>query len=286
MKLLEYMEKKTHGSREFPVELYHVDAQYPQYIMPCHWHEECELIAITKGSFAYDIEGERGRAHPGDVLFVNSGALHAGIPDDCVYKCVVFRLDLLLKAGQISRSELTAFAEGDHRVMLHLPMNQAGRSIVDDLIAALEAPSPGHMLHTQGLLFQLFGYILDNGYYTETTTRDIGNQKKIRQLKSALALIENYYALPLTLKQLADATGMSPKYFCHFFRRMTQRSPIEYLNDHRVEVARHRLSMGHHSVTDVAYDCGFNDLSYFIRVFKRHVGITPKQYAASVQNAQ
>ncbi len=72
---------------------------------------------------------------------------------------------------------------------------------------------------------------------------------------------------------------MSPKYFCHFFKQMTQYTPIEYLNRRRIEAACYRILSGWQSMTELTYECGFSDLSYFIRVFKRIVGVTPKQYA-------
>ena len=53
---------------------------------------------------------------------------------------------------------------------------------------------------------------------------------------------------------------------------------MAYLTNYRVEQAALRLSAGNTSITDVALDCGFNDPAYFIRVFKRLKGITPKQY--------
>ena len=90
--------------------------------------------------------------------------------------------------------------------------------------------------------------------------------------------METGYAGAVTLATLADAAGMTPQYFCTFFQQMTGRSPIEYLNGHRIEVACAQLSLGNYSITDLAYECGFNDLSYFIRVFKRYKGVTPKQY--------
>ena len=104
--------------------------------------------------------------------------------------------------------------------------------------------------------------------------------KRSMQLKNVLDFIDNNYALPITLEQLSAAASMSPKYFCRFFYQMTHRTPIDYLNYQRIEHACYELATSENSVTDVAFNCGFNDLSYFIKTFKRYKGKTPGKYHA------
>ena len=82
----------------------------------------------------------------------------------------------------------------------------------------------------------------------------------------------------VTLNQMAEAASMSPKYFCRFFYQMTRHTPIEYLTMQRIEYACYALSTTDEPVTSIALSCGFNDLSYFIRTFKRYKGVTPRQY--------
>ena len=71
---------------------------------------------------------------------------------------------------------------------------------------------------------------------------------------------------------------MNPNYFCRMFKEIIQTTPIEYLLQYRIEQAAMRLTAANISVTEAAMACGFNDYSYFIRVFKRVKGVTPKQY--------
>ena len=59
---------------------------------------------------------------------------------------------------------------------------------------------------------------------------------------------------------------------------MTGRSPIDYLNVYRVEMARGKLLYGDESVTQVALTCGYNDVSYFTKMFHRYTGVTPLNY--------
>ena len=86
------------------------------------------------------------------------------------------------------------------------------------------------------------------------------------------------YDSQITLDDMAEAAGMSPKYFCYFFKEMTAKTPIEYLNLYRIEKASRKLINSDTSVTDIAYSCGFNDLSYFIKTFKHIKGKTPAKF--------
>ena len=80
------------------------------------------------------------------------------------------------------------------------------------------------------------------------------------------------------MSEIADAAGMSPHYFCEMFKRRTGRRPIDYLNLYRIDSACRMLRFDGCSVTDAAFSNGFNDLSYFVKTFKKCKGVTPRQY--------
>ena len=98
------------------------------------------------------------------------------------------------------------------------------------------------------------------------------------QLKQASEFIGSSYTSSITLQDISDSVYMTPKYFCRFFHEMTHHSPIDYLNYYRIERACYLLLTTNQTITEVAYNTGFNDLSYFIKIFKKYKGITPKQY--------
>ena len=273
---LKHKESEQRGSFGFPIELYQLDYRHARYVMRHHWHEEYEIIRILDGMFHYKVDDIPATAKAGDVIFVNSGFLHSGQPENCIYECIVFDTGILSRhAGSRILREL-----GEKLVIYQqLPKtDNALMNTINRLFDILDKKSEGYQLITIGLLYQLFGQISEKGYYTEMPTAKRPTHKKIGQLKVVLGLIENNYHSQLTLEKLAEIAGMSPKYFCEFFRGMTGRTPIDYLNNYRIEVACAELADGECSVTELAYNCGFNDLSYFIRVFKQYKGITPKQY--------
>ena len=63
-----------------------------------------------------------------------------------------------------------------------------------------------------------------------------------------------------------------------FFKRHMNMTSIEYLNQYRLEMASRQLAETNLSVTSIALESGFNNISYFNRVFKRKFGVTPMEY--------
>jgi len=138
--------------------------------------------------------------------------------------------------------------------------------------------SSGYKFRVIGALYQLLGIIIDNHMYSSASAAAIPGDKNVPKLKNVLSFIRSNYDKQITLDDMAISAGMSPKYFCYFFRDMTRKTPIEYLNMYRIEKASRKLLNSDLSVTDIAFSCGFNDLSYFIKTFKALKGITPAKF--------
>ncbi len=297
MQSLGYNESKQRGTFDFPIEFYHIDKNHPQYIMSYHWHVEYEIIRILEGSFYVSLDEREYEAQKGDILILNSGTLHGGTPKDCIYQCIVFDMNMLLKKENVCSVYIKDIMSHKHMIREYYPSGRRGAAAVpsegpapkeeaqealrqhlDCLFDTLKERAPGYELIIQGLLYLILGSITINHFYTRDSLDTQRNHKRIHLLKQVLELMEESYQSILTLEQLSKAAGMSPKYFCRFFHEMTHKSPFEYLNNYRVERAGYQLLATEDSITEIAYACGFNDLSYFIKMFKRYKGITPAKY--------
>ncbi len=280
MQYYHFNEAKQRGTYDFPFEFYHVDKSHPQYIMSYHWHMEYEIIRILQGEFHATLDEKEFIVKEGEIIFVNSSILHSGVPTrDCVYECIVFDMNTFLKHNPACQPYIQKVI--DHRAMIyhHFRSEQAELcEIADGIFNAFQDKRTGYELTVYGGFYLLFGQIFANHLYYEEPPQSIRDHKKIHQLKNVLEYIDDNYQNSISLEQLSSAAGMSPKYFCRFFQDMTHRTPMDYLNYQRIEHAAYMLSTTHESVTDIAYACGFNDLSYFIKTFKRYKNVTPGQY--------
>ncbi|WP_242652017.1 AraC family transcriptional regulator [Clostridium perfringens] len=252
--------------------------------MPYHWHTECEIIRILEGEFILFIDKEKILAKKNDIIFVHSGIFHGGLPNDCIYECIVFDMKLLLKDNNACTKQIYDIVNHNKVIAHKLPSNiQALNNCCTSLFEAMRVKSTGYEFIAQGALYYLIGTILENQLYVKNNKYTKKTKERFLQLKNVITLIENEYQNPLTLEDLSKASGMSPKYFCRFFHEMINKTPIEYLNYYRIEISCEKLLATELSITEIALNCGFNDVSYFIKTFKKHKGVTPKQYLKSLK---
>lgn len=279
MHYLKYKEIKNRGTPTFPVGYYHVNESHPQYAMPYHWHDELELICVLEGTFNVSINENAYAAMPGDFFIVNSGSLHGGVPHSCVYECLVFPGGLL--PGKLfSSSFLDALDMQELTLGEYYPAaeNEKLHRLMAELFGTAKATGAGQELSVIGLLNQMMGYLCAEGLYTPADKTDVSRHKNIYLLKNVLNYIENNFNHKIQLDTLAKLAGMSPNYFCRLFFEMTSRTPIDYVNYYRIERACYQLVNTDRSVTEISYACGFNDMSYFIKTFKKYKGKSPGRY--------
>lgn len=279
MKYLDYQEHRKQGTFNFPVAFYHVEQTHPRYQMPYHWHQECELIYILSGEFSLTIDNRLYHLKEGDIVFIQDGLLHGGSPRNCIYECLVFDMKLLLKDNHVCTGQIEKIMSHELLISGQLPQtNSSLHAITEQLFSAVREKYTGYEFFVQGNLYLLIGFILQQELFSAKSEQEKHISYRLKQVKQVLRYIEDHYSEEISLDDLASIAGMNPKYFCRFFKQITQKTPIHYLNYYRIECAREQLSTTDASITEIALRCGFNDISYFIKTFHKYMGMTPRQY--------
>ena len=316
MHSLSFHENRQHGTLEFPAEYHYIDSSHPRYNMAFHWHKEWELIRIIKGCFPIHADETEILAKEGDILLLRDGMLHGGTPRDCIYECFLFDLHGLFR----NLDSVKKYLRPIYRQQLLPKIYYIGcevpeiSAIISELMEvyrnqtsynATESSMPAaiqdnysatasyrsslsplgdlHELITISCISKLFTVILQTGNYSLNEEEAMNTSHRIDQVKSVLEYIEGHYTAPITLEILAGVAGMNPKYFCRFFRSITHQTPLDYVNHYRIEQAAQKLLTTNLSVTDISLECGFNDSSYFVKVFRKYRGLTPNQYRKNNQ---
>lgn len=96
--------------------------------------------------------------------------------------------------------------------------------------------------------------------------------------------IEHHYAEPLTLDVLATVSHGSPYHLHRVFKRITGRTPVQYIQDKRITEARKLLEHTGLTITDIGRHVGIPNSAYFITVFRKHTGLTPAHYRERHEN--
>lgn len=279
MKYTELMEAKNHGSPNFPIQYYYIDKSHPQYIMPPHWHRELEIIRVLTGEFSIFLNNVKYRLESGDILFIECGCLHRGIPLDCTYECVVFNPNMLVsRFGGAAEKYVSDIA--DSRSGIHCLLSSGGDRIystVVSLFTVMCRENKFYELEVYGILFKILTLLYTEGYVT--TSVKTQRSRRTDTVTDLIKWIDGNYKDGITLNELSERAGLNKNYLCKLFREYTSKTPIEYINGLKIENACYEMTVNGKSVTSSAYDSGFNDLSYFCKTFKILKGITPKQYA-------
>lgn len=276
MKYSDYQENRQHGTKAFPVAYYLTGPGLPRYDMSPHWHKEFEIVRVLSGHFELFLDNVRHSLSAGDLLFISGGTIHHGLPENCVYECLVFDLGVLRvgKADAISdlllplihkTAELNCTVQGDETLS----------ATVDTLVSSMKNRAPYDALKICGLFYAVFYRLYETGMVQKCAEH---GDKKAASVRRLIDWIDDHYTEEITLAKLAEISGFSEKYLCRVFKEYTSESPIHYLNGLRIEHACHALGSGTQSITDVAYNCGFNDSSYFCRLFKQYKGVSPQIY--------
>lgn len=99
-----------------------------------------------------------------------------------------------------------------------------------------------------------------------------------RPVRTVLRYIEEHYADSIRLEDAALLVSLSPAYLSNIFKKETGENFVDYLNSYRIEHAKTKLKDSNLSVNEISYSVGFQDARYFSKLFKKYVGITPKDY--------
>ena len=191
-------------------------------------------------------------AKAGELVFFPQNSAYTGIylEEDTEIKIVQF---------DIADGVLPEYLTYPHKISL---------PEADERINAFFRPGNNHPFYYLACLYKLLWQV-DETYSKTPTT--------YKKLQAALAEISTNYATSRPISEYAELCGMSEVNFRRLFHKYTGKSPIQHRNEIRLENARIMLQSGEFNVSEAAEACGFSSLSFFIRLYKKKFGYTPKK---------
>ena len=229
-----------------------------------NFHEEYEMEYCHQGEGFVLVDGERIPFGAGEMILIHSGEIHyTGSESSLTYSALLFPKKLFRHLA-LHKEDTPGFPRkiGSEDVisafmhLLHIQKEQTDYLVaktIEALVHLAIALAP-HALECQ----------------RETVYK---NQTVI----ATLEYIKKHHAEPLTLDGIASALYQSKYTLCHLFRQYTGESIVTHIHRVRIGVACERLAKGE-SVSDTARAVGFENLSFFTKIFKRYQGITPSDF--------
>jgi AraC-like DNA-binding protein len=228
---------------------------------------------VRRGTFGYRYRGESYELAPGALLIGRCGDEflctheHHGAGDECLsFHLSDEMLDLVGEDAEIWR---LGYAPPLPELMVVGELGQAAVEGVSDV----GVDEVGHLLAHR--LFEVLSG-------REKRPRPMRAQDRRRAVEAAL-WIDAYAHEDIDLATAARQVGLSVYHFLRMFSAVFGVTPHQYLVRSRLRRAARLLSEPHRSVTDIAFDVGFGDLSNFVRTFHRAAGVSPRRFRAAAK---
>lgn len=249
-----------------------------------HWHSYFEITYVESGQGYYLVNGKKYSMQAGDIIIFNNVEPHGwGVDnEDMLVDVIVFSTDFVADhMRSLDYEYLNPFVErgGNFKNKLN-----GEDTITQDITASIHNIAKEWVRKEQGYHLMIKSDVLRmltlllRYYQKEGIPEESLQEKKIamKRLEEVFFAIENKYAEKLSLNEMARSVYMSPNYFSAYFRKVTGISYSEYLTNVRIIKVKEMMISSDKSVTEIAIDCGFNNMSNFYRQYKKVTGSTPR----------
>ncbi|WP_241994030.1 AraC family transcriptional regulator [Mesobacillus foraminis] len=275
-------ELTQHRTMVFPIACYETTInQNKNGYIPLHWHDEFQFVLVMKGEAIFQINEEKLTVQEGEGLFINSGSLHMArdeVQSGCTYICLNVVPRFIL-SQELYTTFVTPYIQATNIPFLHLlPSELWGANILGSILKInqlIKQHSPYYEIDICVILSLMWKNLIRNGFKLEYEQAELSKSHRMKQM---LNWIHLHYAEKILLEDIARAGHLSRSECCRYFKRMLKITPLNYVNDYRIQKSLILLQQPESNVTEVGYRVGFNSTSYFIDRFRKSMNMTPFAY--------
>ncbi len=265
-----------------------VERHKTEFDYPLHKHKEFELNFVEHASGVKRIVGDSvEEIGEYDLVLVGGGGLeHVWEQGSCTSKnireiTIQFSPDLF-EGEMLSKNQFASIRKmlDDAQYGISFPMETIMKvyHVLDKL--ALETTEDERFLQFLKFLYILYELSVSEGanVLASNSSAKHASREESRRIQKVKQFIDEHYTEELGLSQIADLAGMSPVAFSRFFRQRTGGTLTDYIVDIRLGHAARLLVDTDKNVSEICYECGFNNLSNFNRAFKSKRGSSPREF--------
>ena len=275
----------------YPVIFYFVKfSNYDIGYVKWHWHYSPQFVTAIETPVEVIVDQTRITLAPGESAFINSNRLHViksvdPHPDD-VSISILFLPEFIASSDSIIYAKyIRPVIDSPNIAFIHftsdIEWHRRVNEYVFQAINAQTTHNPGYELDVRNSISAAWLTIIkniDSLPHSQMQANEIITQTRIKYMVS---FIYGNYSKNITLAEIAASASVSKSECNRCFRKYFGITPFQFLNEHRIEHASQLLLTTSDSVKHIALSCGFEDASYFIRLFKKTKGMTPAAFRAA-----
>lgn len=230
-----------------------------------HWHSAIEFLYIINGGVKVNMNGKIVTAKAGEITVVNSSIVHSTTKaeENFDYFFLITDDNFLKLNGLLS--DLTVFDP--------LINTDKARKLFEKIIRESKTSDDFSNAAVLSAIMEFFVYLNRNHTQRSEPSPD-AEAKKVAMVRATITYLMENYKERLTIDEIANNMHFSKSYLSHSFKEITHYSLINYINLLRCQNARTMMIEGS-SIAEAATECGFSEVSYFTRVFKKTMGTLP-----------
>lgn len=283
-------ETRPHGNSFFPFMLYDMvsDMSFEERI-GCHWHEEIELLVITKGEASIHLNDEVYPVKEDSICIIPSNHLHlltCGIGKSLDFFAIVFHPDFIRGIGDdgIWKKYLTPFLSDKAACRVIQPSGVwegellQGLQRIRDIFHAKEY---AYELLIKIRLLDAFYLLAQHAAPVQGVGENMPDHHVVL-IKAVMEYLRAHYDNDITLAGLEKEFGISREHLCRLFKAITHMTPFAYLNYCRINQSVDFLAHSDDNISTVAIKSGFNNISYYNRTFQKYMHMTPSAFRKSL----
>ena len=277
----ELKENKPHGTKDYPFSIYHIANAKRSFQIPIHWHDEFEIIYVKSGFLTVSISGENYIGKPGDAFVVSPGNLHfmGSQTGNVDYFTFLFPLKYIsFRTDDILDDKLLEPLNSGHLIInpeIEDTVKEQCEQLVE-IYGAKKEESQSKItaqIKTKIILLQFILELWKRGFIVENDTSGKNTVEK-----EMVSYIQQNFTGKILLKEFGEQFHLSEKYISRYFKEHFHITISQYVTYLRLEHAKHLLQDTDIPVTEVAMQSGYQNVSYFIRSFKKTYGMSPLKY--------
>ena len=251
-----------------------------------HWHNSFELIEVVEGKFFCNVDGSEFLINKGNICIINRGRLHHIYTEDhnafkCRKKTIIFNPDYFIKDENIYEKYILPLLEKDAFAHIQFNIKKGIGLDINALmkeIEALEDEKPiGYELEEYSLIYKVIRYLY-LAYQSSKQSIHTTYDANVQIQRNMTSFIHEHLNSKIGLEDIAEAGKVSKSTCIRLFHKYTGKSPIDFLNNYRLQMSAEKLVTTSEQITEIAYACGFGQPSYFNRLFLKEYNMTPNQY--------
>lgn len=249
--------------------LYHGNLLISDSKMIANWHRNIEFLRFYSGTGRVICDGESFDVKKGDVFVANSNCMHAVHSDTGVtYQCLIIDSDFCQENG----------IDTDKIVFRSIIDDDALAEKFDEVAREINSDNEFRNAAIRSTVLDFLVYLSRNYIEKDAFVDNRVKKNAVENIKIATVYIKSRIDQKLTLDEIAAQTGLSKFHFAREFKKIVGMTTVNYINILKCERARKMLSSGNFLVHEVQELCGFENASYFTKVFKRFCGFSPMEY--------